>query len=452
MQKSNAKKDNIIGIVGLGPRTGVSLVKYLCSKDFKVLVFDEKHELNLSKSLDALKGLKFEYEFGRKRPDKLFRAKTWIVSPGVSADKHYIKDALSLDIEVISEIEYASRNITSPLIAISGSAGKSTTVGLLGHILRAWQRRVFVGGNLGNPLIEATSRSYDFVVAEISSFQLELVRKFRPYVAGLTNIYPNHLDRHGSFQVYKSCKSRLFENMSIDDTAFINLDDVESVKSTQDISACKKYFSMDKKEESSVYLDNKNRLCLGSEKVDLRGYRLLGEHNVYNAMLAAGIAYELGCPIEYIQKGILSFHPLPHRLELVSSFDDVRYINDSKSTSPHSTIQALRSFSQPVVLLAGGRPKVRDFQDLASLSKERVRKAIFFGEAAKVLSRDFESIDHVVVSTLHEAMREAVNIALPGDCVLFSPANTSFDQFQDFEERGDIFKQLVFDAKEERLM
>jgi UDP-N-acetylmuramoylalanine--D-glutamate ligase len=436
-------KGKKVGVVGLGLRTGVSSVRYLCSQGADVVAYDRKPESGLTESLAAMKGLPFHLEAGTEHPRSLSSVSLLIVSPGVPLTQPFLLEARKAGVPVWSEIEFASRRISAPILAVTGSNGKSTTTALLGHILSGWRKKVFTGGNLGTPLVTALDEEFDFVVAEVSSFQLEAVETFRPRVGILLNVVPNHLDRHGTFANYLAAKERLFSRMIQEDRAVLNIEDRSCREAAQRIRASTWFFSGKANAKADLHADRKKIVLRDGRSISLAGFRLFGDHNVENALAASAAALAVGCPIDRIEKGLQTFSALPHRLERLATVDGVDFVNDSKSTTPDATIKALHSFESPILLLAGGRSKGAPYEALAKLARGKVKKAFFYGEAAGEMSRSFASVPQDVVSDLDAAFGAALEAAKTGDVVLLSPANTSFDQFRDFEERGRRFASLV---------
>lgn len=432
-----------IGVVGLGARTGVAMVRYLSSHGADVIAYDRKPKSELAENLKALKGLPFELEAGTEHPRALLSSSLLIVSPGVPIAKPFLREAKKAGIPVWSEIEFASRRISAPVLAVTGSNGKSTTTALLGHILSSWRKKVFTGGNLGNPLIGAVGEPFDFVVAEISSFQLEAVDTFRPRVGVLLNVVPNHLDRHGNLAAYTALKERLFSRMIEEDRAVLNLEDPICLDLSRRIRPSVWFFSGRVNGRADLHADRKSILLRDGRGISLQGFRLFGEHNIENAVAASAAAIAVGCPTDKIEKGLKTFTALPNRLEPVATVGGVRFVNDSKSTTPDAAMKALQSFDAPIVWLAGGRSKGVPYDSLVGLAKGRVRQAFLFGEASLEMSRALAGVPHTVVADLNEAFHAALEVAESGDVVLLSPANTSFDQYEDFEERGRHFSELV---------
>ncbi|MFH1263726.1 MAG: UDP-N-acetylmuramoyl-L-alanine--D-glutamate ligase [Pseudomonadota bacterium] len=440
-------KGKRIGVVGLGPRTGVGVIRYLCSQGADVVAYDVKPASELIPNLESLKGLKFELEAGTERPRSLLSASLLIVSPGVPSTQPFLRDARRAGIPVWGEVEFASRRISAPVVAITGSNGKSTTTALLGHILSGWRKQVFTGGNLGNPLINAVGGSYDFVVAEISSFQLETVETFRPRVALLLNVSPNHLDRHGDLSGYIAAKERLFARMIKEDRAIFNMDDSACAEVAKRIKASIWFFSGKPNAKADIHADRKSIHLRDGRAISLSGFKLLGEHNVENAVAAVAAAVSVGCPADKIEKGLKTFAALAHRLEPVATVGGIRFVNDSKSTTPEATVRAIQSFDAPVILLAGGRSKGAGYEPILAAAQGRVKEMLLYGEAADSMAQTLRLIRHRKVTDLETAFGAALKSAEEGDVVLLSPANASFDQYRDYEERGRHFAELVLEQK-----
>lgn len=415
-----------IGVAGLGARTGVSLVRYLCSKNAKVFAYDARSKNELTHELDQLHGLSFELECGTETPKIFDRTDMLLISPGISIEKTFLVNAMKAGKKVWSEVEFAARQLKSPLIAITGTNGKSTTTSLLGHIFKTWKKKTFVGGNLGTPLVEALDHDYDFVIAEISSFQMEAVDEFHPKLGMVLNVSPNHLDRHKTFENYKAHKEKIFARMIADDIAILNGDDPHCVEMASRIKA------------KTLFFSHKNKMS-----VDISKLQLFGKHNQENAMAAVLAAQALGCPDAVIEDGLSTFEGLAHRLEFVGEIQGVRFVNDSKSTTPDSAIRALEAFDTPVLWLAGGKGKGALYGPILNVAQKHVAHAFFYGDVGPKMASELSQLPQSVHTRLEDAFTAAMKHARPGSTVLLSPANASFDQFKDFEHRGEFFKTLV---------
>lgn len=434
-------------VVGLA-RTGVSTARFLVSKGARVRVSDSSPEEKLTKSLEDLKGFDLEIETGRHTEEWFIKADLIVVSPGVPLEMKQLQSAHKKGVEIISEIELASRFIDVPIIAITGTNGKTTTTTLIGEILKKSGKRVFVGGNIGNPLIESVleGNKADFIVAEISSFQLEGIKNFRPYISILLNITEDHLDRYPSMDAYIQAKGLIFRNQMYPDYAIINADDVLVKRITKGIEPRKIGFSREREVVDGIYY--RDGKIFSHIKVDAvyepERFRLKGVHNIENAMASIAACEIAGCGRDAIQKAMEEFHGLPHRVEFVAEIGGVSYYNDSKGTNIGATMSALAGFEGNVILLAGGKDKGGDYSVMAHLIQEKVKGMILFGEARDKINQSIGSFtDSVLVGNLKEAMEVVRRTAVRGDTVLLSPACSSFDQFSGYAERGRKFVELV---------
>jgi UDP-N-acetylmuramoylalanine--D-glutamate ligase len=435
-------------VVGLA-RTGIGVVRFLVEQGVRVVGTDIRATHELEEYRPAIRDLKVRIELGEHRMDTFLSTDMIVVSPGVPLDIEPIAAAREKGIEVISEIELACRFIGDPIIGVTGTNGKTTTTMLLGHMLRRAGKRVFVGGNVGNPLIDCAGRGrWDYVVAEISSFQLEGIDQFRPHIALMLNITEDHLDRYPHYDEYVKAKFRLFSNQRSSDFALLNADDATINAMTSPIKARKCYFSLTTPlkvgtflaRDGLIYRDPKGN----AERFELFRVALSGVHNVEN-MLAAVLAAKIcSCPRESIQVALDSFRGLPHRLEFVRELEGVRFYNDSKGTNVGSVVKSLMSFPGPIILIAGGKDKGGDYAPLKGVAVERVKRLILLGEAKRRMAKAMgTSVPTTSADTLEEAVHKAFDESSPGDVVLLSPACSSFDMFRDYEERGDRFKEIV---------
>jgi UDP-N-acetylmuramoylalanine--D-glutamate ligase len=422
-------------VVGLA-RTGIGVVRFLAEQRARVMGVDIRSADELRPYLSEIRGLTVGTELGEHRIETFLRSDLVIVSPGVPLDIEPIAAAREKGIEVISEIELACRFIRDPIIGVTGTNGKTTTTILLGDVLKVSGKEVFVGGNVGNPLIDCAGRGkWDYVVAEISSFQLEGIHDFRPHIALMLNITEDHLDRYPHYEEYMRAKFRLFLNQRGSDFAVLNADDGVINGRTSEIKAKKWYFSLTSPlkvgtffdRDSLIYRDPKGKV----ERFKLARVPLKGIHNIENMLSVVATAKICSCPKEAIQAALESFRGLPHRLEFVGELDGVSFYNDSKGTN----------VGEPIILIAGGKDKGGTYGPLKGIVKEKVKRLILIGEArrrmATVLGR---SVPTTEADTLEEAVHSAFDESKHGDVVLLSPACSSFDMFRDYEERGNLFK------------
>ncbi|MCJ7771648.1 MAG: UDP-N-acetylmuramoyl-L-alanine--D-glutamate ligase [Desulfobacterales bacterium] len=441
-------------IVGLA-KTGLSSARFLKQKGAMVTATDIAKEKDLSIDTRSLIDLGVTLEIGNHKPESFEQADLIVLSPGVPHTIAPIKNAIAKGITVLGEIELASRFIQEPIVAVTGTNGKTTTTTLLGEMLRQCGFKVFVGGNIGNPLIDyANSKEKaDIIVAEISSFQLDTIETFQPKVAVLLNITEDHMDRYEDFKGYARSKCRIFENQKKGDTAVLNGSD-PAVQSICGHINSQKLFFYNKKDSESKESAN-NALITGTDilfninseltfSLDISDIRLPGFHNIENVAAASLAAFAAGGTFEGIQLATSTFKGLRHRLEYVNAANGVQYFNDSKATNADAVEKALNAFNDPVILIMGGRNKDVDFHILENSVRKHVKKLIVIGEA----SEEIESIlGHVAntesATSMDEAVFKAHQSATAGDVVLLSPACSSFDMYNNYAERGDNFCEAV---------
>jgi UDP-N-acetylmuramoylalanine--D-glutamate ligase len=433
-------------VVGLA-RTGVAAALFCHRRGARVTVSDRRPASELGESLAALGDAPIARELGGHH-EETFRAQDLIVlSPGVPFSMPTMRAASSAGIPVLSEIELAARFLSSPIVAVTGTNGKTTTVSLLGDVLLRAGRSVFVGGNIGTPLLGAVGRSFDMLVVEVSSYQLEAVQTFAPQVAVYLNLSPDHLERHGSLEGYALMKERLFAFQRPDQEAVLNADDPFAARTAQRTRARTWLFSGHRELPRGAFLDGETlvlRLGGAEERYDARARRLLGHHNLENLLVMAVCARLLEMPREAIEETIVRFAGLPHRLELVRTRRGVRFFNDSKATNVESTMRSLESVPGPIRLIAGGRHKGASYAPLRPLVQRSVRALYLIGESAPILAADLGDLLPILdCGDLETAVARAAAEAAGGEAVLLAPACASFDQFRDYEERGDRFRALV---------
>jgi UDP-N-acetylmuramoylalanine--D-glutamate ligase len=366
-----------------------------------------------------------------------------VVSPGVSRAHPDLQRAESSGIPVVGEVELALQFLQAPLVGITGTNGKSTTTALCGEMARGAGRRVFVGGNLGTPLSEAVGGNYELLVVELSSFQLESAPSIHPAVGALLNLTPDHLDRHGDFDVYAGQKMRLFARQTANDFAVLNWGDAAVRARASGLGAKRLRFSLSGGPELSAHPVEDGFEAEG-RRYRLENRALRGPHNLENAMAAALCAMAVGVSAGAIQAALDAFSGLPHRLEWVREVGGVTYLNDSKATNVDSTAVALRAVPGPVVWIAGGRGKGSPYAPLGPLLRGRLRAALLIGEDAERIARELDGVGPLERHPdLGSAVAAAAGRAVAGDTVLFSPACASYDQFESYQQRGERFKTLV---------
>jgi UDP-N-acetylmuramoylalanine--D-glutamate ligase len=475
-------------VVGLG-RTGLATARFLHQQGARVLVADTADETQLGDSVRMLREMGVALELGPHRITSFQNADFIVVSPGVSHTIEPIEQAKSRDIPLMSEVELASRFIKEPIVAVTGTNGKTTTTELLGQMLKNSGISVFVGGNIGNPLIEyvGSGQKKQIVVAEISSFQLDTIERFRPKVSVLLNISADHLDRYPDFEAYADSKIRIFNNQQADDVAVLNGSDPLIRAKTKGIKSQRLFFPSIEANEQGAVLNGKriilnlNKLKRIQSKIDSAAFdklrprarrgelvagqipnskiqnqvhldiakiRLRGRHNFENACAASLAALASGATLEGIQKTLDHFKGLAHRLEHVATVNGVHYYNDSKATNVDGVLRALDCFSKPVLLLMGGRDKGSNFSVLQDRMRAHAKELIVMGEAAEAIGSALgQLLPTKVAASMQDAVTTAFQDADPQDVVLLSPGCASFDWYSSYAERGDDFRRAVEDVK-----
>ncbi len=448
-------------VVVLGfARQGKAVARYCARHGAKVIVSDMRPAKDFVDIRQELEGLPIEYVFGGHPAELVDGADLLCLSGGVPADIPLAKLALKEGVKLSNDAQLLLEASPAPVIGITGSAGKSTTTALVGSMARAdaqWSKQqVWVGGNIGRPLLEDLDeiQAGDLVVMELSSFQLELMT-LSPQVAAVLNITPNHLDRHHTMEAYTAAKERILTFQTAEDVAVLGRDDPGAWGLRSKVWGRILTFGLEPDgkwqgtfvQRGSVWLrDEEGEHELFKETaIDLRG-----QHNLLNVLAASAVGAAIGITHEAMERGVRDFQGLPHRLEFVRRVSGVDWFNDSIATAPERSIAAMRAFDQPIVLLAGGRDKDLDWNAFADEVCRRVDRLILFGEAASKIAAYFEprrdpelprSIE--IFDGLEAAVQAAARVARPGDVVLLAPGGTSFDEFIDFEARGERFRELV---------
>jgi UDP-N-acetylmuramoylalanine--D-glutamate ligase len=443
----NLKGKKIV-VIGMG-KTGLATVRFLGTQGARVIATDEKPPEKWGTAFEQIAGENW-LTTGVYNAGILDGVSMVVPSPGVPPSNEILQAAVRNNIPVISEVELAYHFLKVPILAVTGTNGKTTTTTLLSKILERAGKKVFVGGNIGNPLIEfaGDNQAADFVVAEISSFQLQWIEKFHPFVAVLLNITCDHVNYHGSFAEYRRIKARVFENQTKQDFAILNAEDPEQKSMAASISAQVAAFSSRSQLSAGIFINDGNIVfrnpVFGEEQYPLDMIKIPGLHNVENVMAAVMTARFCGCSRESIIDTISQFSGLPHRIEFAGEKESVRYYDDSKGTNVGSVIRALDTFSAPVILLLGGRDKDGDFQNLKPLLAAKAKQVILFGEARdRIESLIGDSVPTVKKPTLLDAIQSASKSAHAGDVILLSPGCASFDEFNNYKERGIFFKNVV---------
>lgn len=442
-------KNKRILVVGLG-RSGAASAIFLQERGARVTVSDSKSEAQLQNDIPALLDRGISIEAGR-HGERTFRDQDLIVvSPGVPSDQPQLQQARALGIPVIGEVELAFRHLQGRILAITGSNGKTTTTTLVGEILAKSGQNTLVGGNIGTPVISLAGKSTpeSRVVLEISSFQLETIEQFRPWIAAILNITPDHLDRHHTFQAYVAAKARIFENQQPGDFAVLNADDPACLALQEKARVELYWFSRKRAVENGAWVKNGQiifrRNGLDQAVLSRNDIHLKGEHNLENVLAAVCMTMLAGCAPEQVRRAVGEFRAVEHRLELVTSIHGVAFYNDSKATNVDATMKALESFPGNIHIILGGKDKGSDYTLLNALLRQRVKRAYLIGAAAEKIASQIKGAAPLVHSgTLQHAVRQAFEAAQPGDIILLAPACASFDQFENYEQRGRIFKELV---------
>ncbi len=435
-------------VVGLG-KSGVASALFMKAHGARVTVSDTKSGDELRNEIPVLLDHGITVETGG-HGERTFRGQDLIVvSPGVPVDAPPLVQARSLGETVIGEIELAAQFLPGPVVAITGSNGKTTTTALTGEILAAGGIPVLVGGNIGTPASSLAERAKPetAIVLEVSSFQLETIQTFRPKVAVVLNVTPDHLDRHRTFEIYTDAKARIFENQQASDFAVLNADDPTCVAMSQRTRAQVFWFSRQKEVEQGAWVRDGNiefRDSKGQREIlQVSEIPLKGAHNLENVLAAVCAGALMGCAPEKIRQAVHEFKAVEHRLEFVATIGGVDYYNDSKATNVDATIKALESFPANIHLILGGKDKGSDYAVLNDLIRRRVKRIYTIGAAAAKIESQVKGAEVVHAETLENAIRKAHAVAQPGDVVLLAPACASFDQFKSYEHRGKLFKEIV---------
>lgn len=446
-------RDKRVLVVGLG-KSGVAAAQFLQGRGARVTVSDSKAEAQLSREIPGLLDRGIVVETGG-HGERTFRDQDLIVvSPGVPYDVPQLMQARSLGVPVIGEVELAYRFLKGRIIGITGSNGKTTTTTLVGQILEHSGKKVQVGGNIGTPVIELAPMSTDdsWTVLEISSFQLETIEKFRVNVGVILNITPDHLDRHGTLEGYVAAKARIFENQTSEDHAVLNADDPICVPLAGKTRGRVALFSRKSEVKNGAFVRDEKlwfreqsgeREVMAADEIPLKG-----AHNVENVLAAVAVGMITGCQPAQIRSAVMAFKAVEHRLEYVATINGVDYYNDSKATNVDATIKALESFPANIHIILGGKDKGSDYTVLQDLLRARVKKVYTIGAAAeKIASHIGDAAPLEKSETLEKAVRRAAESAVAGDIVLLAPACASFDQFENYEHRGRVFKELAASLK-----
>ena len=447
-------KDKKVLVFGMA-RSGIACAKLLLLRGAEVTICDRKAEGDFNGALDDLKAAGVRFCLGEEHPENLLEGMdALIISPGIPVEHPAVQRAQALGIEVMGEVEYAYRESTGLLLAITGTNGKTTTTTLVGEIFRNAGRRTFVVGNIGTPYSGAVPemKPGDVTVCEISSFQMETAREFHPAICAVLNISEDHLNRHGTMERYISLKERIFENCTPEDCVILNWDDPVT-RSMAERAKCRPiWFSSRNPVPFGAFVldgtivygtpEDHKPICAASEVY------IPGEHNLQNALAAAAMAMAADIPAPVIRHTLKTFKGVEHRIEFVRELDGVRFINDSKGTNVDSTLQAIRAMDRPTVILLGGSPKKADYTALGEeMLKHPIEHAVLIGETAREIQAALDKVGYTHYTHAGNDFRRAIELcfelAPEGGNVLLSPSCASFDMFDDYEARGRIFKGIV---------
>ncbi len=441
--------DKKVAVIGVG-KTGLATARFLAGRHARIALTDEKPPSAWGDAKAAIEALPAELTVTPYGAEVLAGAELVVPSPGVYPSNPILVEALRRGIPVISELELAGRFLETPLVAITGTNGKTTVTTLIGEMLAAAGKKVFVGGNIGAPLIGYVGgpQEADWAVVEVSSFQLQWAQEFHPRVALLLNTTSDHVDYHGSFAAYRQIKESIFSRQTGDDLAILNADEASTASLCRRLAARTALFSSSGAVPRGMFVEGDRLVRVAPaearEEYPVGMIRLPGSHNIENVMAAILAARECGVPPAAVIGAVEGFRGIGHRIEFAGEKNGVRYYDDSKGTNVGAVLRALQSFSAPVILLLGGRDKEGDFETLAPLVGERVRELILFGEAREKIDRLIGGVVRTTLAaTLKEAVAAAAKTASAGDVVLLSPGCASFDEFRDYKERGRVFQELV---------
>ncbi len=432
-------------VIGAG-RTGCSLVRYLLARDAIVTLSDARRleEISIPGEFAAA-GVRLD--LGGHTAALFAQADLVAVSPGVPLDLPALHAARLHNVPILGEIEIASRELKQPLAAITGTNGKSTVTTLMGDMFLACGKRTFVGGNLGMPLIEAVGRDWDWLVVELSSFQLETIETFRPEFGVLLNISEDHLDRYPDMASYQAAKARLFENMTEHDWVVLNADDPKVLAAASRVRASRVLFSGQRLLEEGMGMDGRWLVWRwqGEElRFDVGDLMIQGQHNHENVMAAMIPPLLQGCAAEAVWQAATAFKGLPHRMELVGEACGLRWFDDSKGTNIGSVVKSLAGLDPPLTLIAGGKDKQGSLEPLADAIRAKVDHLILIGEAADRMAETFDGLTTIHrAASMQQAVRLAAAVSPPGGIVLLSPGCSSYDMFRSYVERGRVFAEAV---------
>jgi UDP-N-acetylmuramoylalanine--D-glutamate ligase len=433
-------------VIGLA-REGLDLTRFLTSHGASVLVTDQKPAEQLHEAMAQLDATSVTYRLGGHSVADLDGIDVVYASPGVPPEHELLQAARTRGVQLSSLIELFFALCPAPILGVTGSAGKSTTTSLIGDIFAAAGREVFVGGNIGRPLLGKLDQisSSSWVVMELSSFQLEPLR-VSPHIGLVTNVTPNHLDRHPSMEAYWAAKGQILAHQQPTDWAVLNADDAWTLRYRPRGRVLR--FSLEGAVEGAYLAENKRLMLLGEPLLDVSDVPLRGRHNLANVLAAMAATHAAAIDRQAMQAAVRAFKGVPHRLQTVAEREGVQFVDDSIATAPERSIAALRAYDEPLVLVAGGRDKHLPMQEWANLIARRVKHVVLLGEMSDLIAQALQASDpsYTAISratSMDEAVAYAAGVARSGDVVLLSPGGTSYDMYNDFEERGHDFGRAV---------
>lgn len=448
------KEKNIL-VIGLGI-SGVSTAKALDKLGANIYILDSKKEEELKEYMEELKGIDIKYLLEDKKID--FEVIDLVIkSPGVPFDTPIIESLNKNKIEVITDIEAAYRICKNKFIAITGTNGKTTTTALVGEIFKNSKKPYHITGNIGVGILweVVNSNEEDIFIVETSSFQLENTVFFKPKVSLVTNITPDHLNWHKTFEHYVNSKKKILQNQDEDDFTILNYDDKIVMEMASETHANVVFFSTDKILDRGIYIEDEN-IVIKTEKekivvIHKDELKIPGKHNLENALSAIGIGWAMGIDIKTIRKSLIEFEGVEHRLEFVREIKGVRFYNDSKGTNPDASMKAISAIPEPIILIAGGMDKGSEFQEFIDSFKGKVKALVLLGETAEKIKDTANKngfMEIYIVNDINESVEKSITLSSPGDNILLSPACASWDMFSSYEERGDVFKKSVYKLEE----
>lgn len=442
-------KDKRIAIIGAA-RSGIAAAELALRQGAIPFISDVADENKISENINRIKELNIDFEIGG-HSEKVFACDLMVISPGVPTDSEIVKKAFERKIEVISEIEFASMFCKGKIIAITGTNGKTTTTSLIGHLLTIAGLSNYVAGNIGNAFSNVADKIMqdEYAVLEVSSFQLDLIKNFKPYIASILNITPDHLNRYDNdVTKYAKSKQRIYENQHEKDFVIINKDSDLLIQNLNKINSKVFWFSTKQTLDEGCFLLNDE--IVFKEKNDVKfictknDILIKGEHNIQNSMCAIIVGKILSIPNDKIIEALRTFKGVEHRIEFIRSINGISFYNDSKATNVDSVIVALKSFDTPILLILGGQDKGNDYSLIKDLVKQKVKKIYAIGESADKIVNYFSDIVEVQkCEDIQEVVNQTLKDAKENDVVLLSPACASFDMFNNYEHRGKVFKEIV---------